>query len=85
MENPVIKINKIAIPNVELFTPNCESLGIINEYELLDVRVQINKSKVSGYYLIFNNEKIRLDRFGELEYYPIGLLDTWSNYLLQLL
>jgi hypothetical protein len=46
--------------------------------------VQIKKQQVSGYYGIFNGERINIDRNGELEKYPNGLLDTMTGYYLEL-
>ena len=60
-------------------------MGEANEYELLDLRIQIKEAKVWGYYIIFNGQKIRIDRKGELEDYPIGLLDTMTYLLLELI
>jgi sporulation protein YlmC with PRC-barrel domain len=80
----MVKINKIAPPTLQIYTPNGELLGTVNEYEFLDIRVQIKKQQVSGYYGIFNGERINIDRNGELEKYPNGLLDTMTGYYLEL-
>lgn len=81
----MIQIKKITPPTLEIYNRNGELLGEVNEYEFLDIRVQIRKAQISGYWLIFKNKKVRIDRNGELEEYPIGLLDTMSNYYYQLL
>ena len=81
----MIKFNKIDPPTLEVYTPNNELIGVVNEYEFLDIRVQIKKAQVFGYYIIFKGEKVRIDRNGELESYPIGLLDTMTNYYMDLL
>lgn len=81
----MIPIIKITPPTVELYDPNDKFVRTINEYELLAIRVHIKKSGLSGYYIKFNQQNIRIDRNGELEEYPKGLLDTMSNYLLQLI
>ena len=81
----MIRINKISPPTVEIYDPNDNLLGVANEYELLDVRVQIKKEQVWGYSLVFNGQKVRLDRNGELEDYPKGLLDTMSDFYMDLL
>ena len=80
----MIKINRIIPPTLQIYTPNGELLGTVNEYEFLDIRVQIKKHQVSGYYGIFNGERINIDRNGELEKYPNGLLDTMTRYYLEL-
>ena len=81
----MIQLKKINSPTVEVFDPQGNSLGEANEYELLDLRIQIKEAKVWGYYIIFNGQKIRIDRKGELEDYPIGLLDTMTYLLLELI
>ena len=81
----MIQIKEVKMPTVKLYSPDKKFLGEITEYQLLDIRVQIKKEKVFGYYIEFNNRNIRLDKYGELEEYPDGLLDTFSNYMLQLL
>ena len=81
----MIQLKKINSPVVEVFDPEGNLLGEANEYELLDLRVQIKEANVWGYYLIFNGQKIRIDRRGELEDYPIGLLDTMTYLLLKLI
>ena len=70
---------------MDLYSPDRTHLGTLNEYSFLDARVQIRKQHESGYYIVFNDNVIRIDKNGELEYYPNGLLDTMSNLLLQLI
>lgn len=81
----LIKINEISSPEFEIYTPDNILLGIINEYEFLDIRVQIKKLQLSGYYIRFNNQKIKIDRNGHLDHYPEGLLDTMSKYYSKLI
>lgn len=81
----MIQINKITPPTLDIYTPNDELLGTVNEYEFLDIRVQIKKAQIFGYYLIFKNKKVRIDRNGELEEYPLGLLDTMSGFYCELI
>ena len=80
----MITIKHITPPTVDLYSPDGTHLGNINEYSFLDARVQIKKQCESGYYIIFKGKVIKIDKNGELEYYPNGLLDTMSNLLLQL-
>jgi hypothetical protein len=56
----MVKINKIAPPTLQIYTPNGELLGTVN------------------------GERINIDRNGELEKYPNGLLDTMTRYYLEL-
>jgi hypothetical protein len=81
----MIHINKITPPTLDIYDPSGNLLGTVNEYEFLDIRVQIKKEQISGYYLIFNDKKVRIDKNGELEEYPPGLLDTMVGYYFELL
>lgn len=81
----MIQVNKITPQVVEHFDPDNNSLGFLNYEEHLDLRVQIKKEQIFGYYLVFNDKKIRLDLNGECEDYPIGLYETITNYLFQLI
>ena len=82
----MITHNKITPPTVELYYPDGKYLGTINEYEFLDIRVQIKNEQVSGFYFFFNNNRsIKIDKNGELEYYPKGLLDTMANLYMKLI
>lgn len=81
----MIQINKIIPPTLDIYDPSGNLLGTVNEYEFLDIRVQIKNNQLSGYYLIFKGKKVRIDRNGELEEYPIGLLDTMTDFYLKLI
>lgn len=81
----MIQIKNITPPTVEVYNPENGLLITMNEYELLDLRVQIKKEKAQGYYIKFNGEIILINRNGDLSEYPEGLLDTMTNYLLQLI
>jgi hypothetical protein len=88
-----IKIKTIPPPIFELWRENNgaeEFIGDVNEYEALDVRVQIRNEQQWGYYFNFYTKdrrlhRIRIDRNGECEDYPEGFFDTFSNLLLKLL
>ena len=73
-------IPKIEPQKVELYNPDGVLLGSFNQYETLDIRVQIKQKKLKGYYIVFNGDKIRIDRNGNLESYPDGLFDLISEY-----
>jgi len=81
----MIKLKVIESPLVSVYDPEGSFMGIANEYELLDLRVQIREANVYGYFLLFNGKKIRIDRRGELEDYPLGLLDTMSGFYCKLI
>lgn len=81
----MIQINKITPPTLEVYEPSGNLLGTVNEYEFLDIRVQIKKAQIFGYYLLFNDKKVRIDKDGELEEYPFGLLDIMNGFYLELM
>ena len=81
----MIKIRKIVPPTLEIYDPRDKLLGVVNEYEFLDIRVQIKKAQANGYYLIFKGKKVMIDRNGQLEEYPPGLLDIMSELYCQLI
>ncbi len=61
-------------------------IGVIkNAIALNDVRLQIAKERVCDYYIIFNNKKIRIDKYGGLELWPIGLFTLMDEQLDELL
>lgn len=80
-----VHINKIIPPTLDIYDPSGQLLGTVNEYEFLDIRVQIKDAQISGYYLIFNGDKVLLDKDGCLEYYPNGLLDTMEGLFCKLI
>ena len=81
----MIKINHITPPTFNVFEPSGKLLGNVNEYELLNLCLQIKKDSATGYYLFYNNYKIQIDKNGVIEYYPTGLLDTMALFNLELL
>lgn len=81
----MIQIPKIIPPTAELYNSDNVCIGVFNEYEILDIRVQIKETKASGYYLKFNGKKIRIDIRGGLESYPNGLFDTMTNSYMKLI
>lgn len=81
----MIKLKTIFPQEVDLYGPNESHLGKLNEYEFLDVLVQIKENQYSGYYVIFEGQKIRIDKNGTLEDYPIGLFDLLTDLRLKLI
>lgn len=81
----MIKVKKIIPPLVDLYSPDGFYLGTLNEYEFLDARCQIKENQETGYFIIFNGEKIKLDRNGTEEYSPIGMFDQLGDLYLRLL
>lgn len=81
----MIKINKIIPQTVELFNPQDESMGFINEYEFNDIRIQIKEQQAEGYYCMFNGKKFNIDKNGRSKDWFKGFFDLHDNQLLELL
>lgn len=79
----MIKRKYIIPQTVEVFNPRNKSLGIFNEYEFVDLLIQICKSNTSGYSLIFDGVVYNIDNNGSIENHPKGLFyamgDLYSN------
>ena len=75
-KKPLIKVNKYKVQTVEHFDNNDNSLGFLNEWENIDLRCQIAKQRVSGYYLMFNDSKILINPDGRIDDWQNGLFDT---------
>ena len=81
----MIQINRITPQVVELFNPNDESMGFINLFEFNDIRIQIKKQSVEGYYCLFQNIKCEIDKNGKLKRWPNGFFDLFEKQLMQLI
>jgi len=80
-----VVLKMIKMPTVDLYSPDSEFLGTINEYEFYDVRVQIKKQKLDGYYVVFQEEKVKIDKNGK--FYPPkqrGMFDFITRKLIEL-
>ena len=79
-----IKIRVIKPERIEVFGPNGDSCGKLNELEFLDIRCQIKKHKESGFYVYHNAEKVEILPNGQLaKYLPIFEEAIYKrNYLL---
>ena len=62
----MIKINKIDIELEDLYGPNDEYLGKVNLYEFNDIRLQVVKERVEGYYILSEGIKYHLYPNGEI-------------------
>jgi predicted ATPase len=82
----MIKINEIVESVSKLYDKDDKLVGEITSLlQLDDIRIQIKKEKVSGYYVIWNNLKIRIDKFGYLEDWPRGFYDNMDKQLDELI
>jgi len=81
-----IKVNEIVEPTCNLYNPDDEWIGQIEStLQLYDVRLQIKNKGVSGYYVLYHGQKIRIDKFGNVEKWPIGFYDKHETQLIGLL
>lgn len=80
-----IEIKRISSARVDLYNSTDELLGtLFNEYELNHVKIQIAKKQLTGYYIIFKEQKIYIDSNGKLDCWPEGLYDTQEIQLAEL-
>lgn len=60
-----------------LYNPDgCKVGEIKNDTAFEDVRRQIGLQRLSGYYIMFEGQRINIDRYGNAEEYSIGFFDT---------
>lgn len=81
----MIQVKKIEPFVCEAFDPDDNSLGFLNDLELNDLRIQIIKEEVSGYYLIFEDQKICIRTNGVIDRYPKGFYDQREKQLYELI
>ncbi len=81
----MIQVNKITPQTAELFNPQGESMGFLNEYEFNDIRIQIMREKAEGYYFMFEGEACVIDKNGRLDYWPEGFFDIYDKQLSKLI
>lgn len=85
MNTEIIINNNIPQEVVQLYDNNDNFIGNIeNELAFNDVRIQIKNKKLSGYYIVFENEKYEIDRYGRLRVWP-PIYETYENQLSELL
>ena len=81
----MIKVNKITPQTVELFNPQNESMGFINEYEFNDIRIQIKEQQAEGYYCIFNGKRFDINKDGRSGNWFEGFFDLIEHQIAKLL
>lgn len=79
-----IKIKVITPEVIEVFSPDGISCGNLNEIEFLDLRCQIKKYKIRGFYIYHSGDKVFINNNGMLsKYVPIFVDSIYKyNYLL---
>lgn len=75
MENK-INIVRHQFETVDLYSPVGELIGTLNnDIEVTHIQLQIAQQGLEGYYLIWKDKKITLNRRGELDQWPVGMYD----------
>jgi predicted ATPase len=81
-----IKINRIKETTAKLYDPEDVYVGTIKSVlQLNDVRIQIMGQKLSGYYIIWKDDKLEVTKDGRMEYWPKGFFDTFDYQLTALI
>jgi hypothetical protein len=82
----MITINKPKDIPVPLYTPEDDLVGLIEDVlSFNDVRLQIIKQNVKGYYVIINEQRVFLYPDGSLNHLPKGLFDVFNNQVMDIL
>ena len=82
-----VKINNIVEPVVKLYDSNDVEVGLITNYlQLNDVRLQIKRQKLEGYYVIFGEDyKISIYSNSTMSGWPDGFYDLIDKQLEELI
>ena len=84
-DSPVIIHNSLD-PEVKLFDPKGNFVGIIkNITALYDVKLQIKKLGIRGYYMYYGDQRINVDQNGEFDVYPQGFYDAFTDSAAELI
>jgi len=77
-----VKVNRIIEEAAVLFSPDRTYLGEIRSHlELADVRIQIKKHGMSGYFLKWRNSEIQINKNGGINIWLDGFFDTYDKQL----
>lgn len=84
MNDLPVTVPTIPPPSVKVFYKG-KFVKLCNEYELNDIRIQINKGKLEGFTVFeeLTNSFINIDSFGRLSHWPCNL-DLMCKQLMQL-
>jgi predicted ATPase len=81
----MITINETKEATCILFAPSGDPVGLIQSYlSLMDVRNQIAKQSLSGYYIRFQGQRIDIASNGDLSAWPAGFYDGIQTKLNEL-
>lgn len=81
----MIKKREIKPQTVNCYSPDNIWLGEFNLFEFNDLRIQIKKANISGYYAVYNDFKIEILSNGKILNWKEGLFDLFENQMMELL
>ncbi len=81
---PMITYKKIEPQTVELWNQD-GFFARVNEYEFYDIRVQVQKQQAEGWYVVFEGLEFPFNKDAKLEYWPKGMFDMITDYLMELI
>lgn len=81
MNKKEIKINTEPLQICEAFDPDGNSIGFVNELQFIDLRAQICQKNVSGYYVVYKDQKFYINNEGRLPVFPKDLFKWYENSL----
>lgn len=77
----MIQVRIIHPQQVHLYNPEGKCIGLVNEFEFNDVRIQIAEQKLEGYYVVHNDTLYRITQYGTIANWGTGLFDMIENQL----
>ena len=80
-----IVFNQIEPQRLEMFYPDGTPIGLVNEHEFYDIRIQCREQKKSGIYVMFEGQKCTINKDGRLDKWPYGMFDLFERQLDKLL
>jgi hypothetical protein len=83
--NDPIRIRQYTPAQLQLFNPNDESLGLVNNVvEALRVRLDIAEQSLPGYYFMFGSVRIDINTDGSVENWPEDLYNDTLNLCIKI-
>ena len=71
---------------VDFYRPDGTLLTHTNDYLTYAwIRAQIKEKQLRGYYIMFNGEKVTLDRNGTESHFPNGMMEKWVDEMMKLI
>lgn len=68
-----------------LHAPDGSAVGEIeNELQLYDIRIQIAKADATGYYIEWKDQRIEINRNGDIPKWPVGYMDQLRSAFVEL-